>query len=144
MKPVKIIIVEDSSEFSGALKKVLEEQRIFPCEVVVLNPEDQNPPPAFEEFHSKIEEHTQGFEWIVLMDNHLGKWKWRGAHLAPSFHMLVSISTDKDFVTEFRFAEKAAIAYFNKQEAKDKLLQVLQEVMKKYFSPDMIKKLGIA
>lgn len=144
MKPVKIIIVEDQEQFSEALKKVLEEQKLFPCEVVVLNPENQDPLPTFEEFHSKIEEHTTGFEWIVLMDNHLGKWKWSGAHLAPSFYMLVSISTEKKLTAEFNFLGKASIAYHNKQAAKDELLRVLQEVMKKYFSPDMKKELGLS
>ena len=38
MRRVKIVIIEDMSCFSDALKVVLEDQTIVPCEVHILNP----------------------------------------------------------------------------------------------------------
>lgn len=137
VKPLKVIIVEDSAEFSDALRKVIMERAGFPCEVVVINPADpsRTKVPTFEEVHDEIDVHAQDSYHIVLMDNQLGSWKWTGAHLAPSFHNLMSISTDKKAWAEFNFMDKTQIAYRDKEEAKLDFLAVFKVALRKFLPP---------
>jgi hypothetical protein len=139
METIKIVVVEDSIVFSDAIRKVLNEQKRFPCDVVVLNP-NRSEMPTFEEFHDEIVSHLgDGFANLVLMDNHLGDWKWKGAHLAPSFtHNLVAISTDKMPWAEFNFTGKTSIAYHNDETAKIALVEIILTVLKKIMPPGSI------
>ena len=143
VKPLKIIIVEDSDEFSDALRKVLNEQTDFPCEVVVINPADpaREKVPTFEEINDEIDVHTEDSRHLVLMDNQLGTWKWTGAHLAPSFHNLLAISTDEKPWAKFNFTRKTEIAYRNKEEAKKAFLAVILVALHEFFSPGVVEEL---
>lgn len=140
---IKVVIVEDSLEFSTALKKVLEEQNRFPCEVFVLNPVRAELP-SFEQFHDEIVGHAGNFGSLVLMDNSLGRWKWKGAHLAPSFHNIVSISTDEMSWARFNFTNKTAIAYHDNEKAKidfvDTILKALGELTPPGFMETLLAK----
>lgn len=131
-------MVEDSQEFSDALKKVLEEQNRFPCEVIVLNPVRPEMP-SFEQFHNEIMVHTENpFRSLVLMDNSLGSWKWKGAHLAPSFPRLVAISTDEMPWAKFNFTGKTMIAYHNNGEAKIAFVEMILIALKEYMRPELM------
>ena len=134
-------MVEDSQEFADALKKVLTEQKKFPCEVVVLNP-DRPEPPTFEQFNDEIWSHLHGLRNIVLMDKQLGRWKWTGAHLAPSFHKLIAISTDEMPWAEFNFTGKAMIAYHDKEDAKIAFVDTILKALQRYMSPEFIAELA--
>ena len=129
-------MVEDSQEFADALKKVLTEQKKFPCEVIVLNP-DRPEPPTFEQFHDEIENHLRGFRNIVLMDKQLGRWKWTGAHLAPSFPRLVAISTDEMPWAKFNFTGKAMIAYHDKDDAKNAFVETVLKALEQKMPPQI-------
>lgn len=137
---IKVVIVEDSLEFSAALKKVLEEQNRFPCEVVVLNPVRAELP-SFEQFHDEIVSHTEDFGSLVLMDNSLGGWKWKGAHLAPSFYSIVSISTDEMSWARFNFTDKSAIAYHDNEEAKINFVDVILKALDQFTPPGFMEEL---
>ncbi len=140
MKPITIVIIEDSEEFAVALKQTLEEQKKFPCTVVVLDP-NRSEPPTFEQFHDEIQSHLHGFSNIVLMDNHLGRWKWRGAHLAPSFPNLISTSTDPSPWAKHSFSGKAMIAFHHKVEAKAELIEVIIKVIKETMPEEFLLEL---
>jgi hypothetical protein len=141
MKPITIVIVEDSEEFAVALKQTLEEQKKFPCTVVVLDP-NRPEPPTFEQFHDEIQSHLRGFADIVLMDNHLGKWKWKGAHLAPSFpHNLISTSTDPAPWAKYSFTRKTDIAFHHKAEAQAELIESIVKVWKDTMPDEFILEL---
>jgi len=140
MKPITIVMIEDSQEFADALKKVLAEQKKFPCEVIVLNP-DRPELPTFEQFHDEIQSHLRGFRNLVLMDKQLGKWKWTGAHLAPSFHKLVAISTDEMPWAEFNFTGKAMIAFHNKEDAKTAFVETILKAIEQFMPSEIIQEL---
>ena len=141
MKPITIVMVEDSQEFADALKKVLAEQKKFPCEVIVLNP-DRDEPPTFEQFHDEIESHLRGFRNIVLMDRQLGRWKWTGAHLAPSFPRLMAISTDEMLWAKFNFTGKGMIAYHKKEDTKIAFVETILKALEHYMSPEFLVELA--
>jgi hypothetical protein len=147
MTTIPVVIVEDSEEFADGLKKVLESQQLFPCEVHILNPADERreKEPTFEEFYDEIARCTGDGVfpyYIVLMDNDLS-WRWKGANLAPSFHNVIAISTDEKASrwANYVFADKAAIAYFNDEVAKQKFLSVVVEVLKKILPPQQANNL---
>jgi len=140
MKPIKFVIVEDSDEFSSALKKVLEERLEFPNEVIVLNP-SRTVKPTFEEFHSEIQSNFETSFGLVLMDNQLGEWKWSGAHLAPSFHNIVAISSDPMNWAAYNFTNKCGIAYHNDEKAKVTLMEIVLLALEKSVSPEYFKRL---
>ena len=138
-KTIQVIIIEDSEDFSNALKKVVEEQTIFPCKVHILNPTDgkRERPPTFEEFYNEINACIVGPLCLnlVLLDNQLGKWKWKGANLAPSLYHVISISSDPARWADYAFTRKSDIAYHDNEEAKQQLVAVLVEVLKKALPP---------
>lgn len=147
METISVVIVEDSVEFSAALKSVLETQDFFPCKVHVLNPSDKKKytkPPTFEEFYDEIAAITEEAECysIVLLDNHLN-WRWSGANLAPSLSNVVSISTEPVRWTDHSFRGKVAIAMNNGQEVKEgwQFLEVLVELLKKKLPQEDVKEL---
>ncbi len=143
VQPLKVVIVEDSDEFSTALRNVLTEQTQFPCEVVVINPADpaRGKVPTFEEIHDEIDVHTNDSRHLVLMDNQLGTWKWTGAHLAPSFHNLLAISTEEKPWAKFNFTRKTEIAYRNKEEAKQAFLAGILVALQEFLSPRVVQEL---
>jgi hypothetical protein len=142
MKPVTIIIVEDSEVFADALKKTLESQNKFPCKVVVLDPNLSENPPSFEQFHDQIQElYHDGFANVVLMDNQLGKWRWKGGHLAPSFTRMISISTDTVNWAKYSFTGKTAIAYHDKDDARDELINTIMTVFRETMPEEFWRKL---
>lgn len=141
MKAIKLIIVEDSVEFSSALRTVLEGQKRFPCQVVELNPVRPELP-TFEQFHDEIMAHANDFGAVVLMDNSLGKWKWTGAHLAPSFQDLVAISSEEMPWAKFNFTGKAMIAYHNKEDAKVLLVDTVWKAIERSMPPGFMDELA--
>lgn len=144
METITVVIVEDSTEFSAALKSVLEAQKLFPVEVHILNPSDKKypKPPTFEEFYDEIAAITEELDCygLVLLDNHLN-WRWTGANLAPSLSNVVSISTEPVRWTDYSFSGKGAIACENDEKTKQQFLTVLVELLKKRLPPEDVQEL---
>jgi hypothetical protein len=138
MKPVNIVIVEDKELYSNAIRKVFEDQRMFPCNVIVLNP-DRDPAPTLKEFVKEIREACgKSWNYLVLMDNCLGKWECTGAQLTQFFdRQLMSITTGESIQgASFHFREKMEIAYLDDGLAKKKLLETAVSMLRRFMPSD--------
>ncbi len=110
MSNLNILIIEDSEAYAQAIKHMLK-QELQQCTVRILNPSREHPP-TFEAFFEEIEEATKEcglVKTVVLLDNHLGRWRWKGANIAPSLHNVISISSEKVGWAKFCFQAKAQL-----------------------------------
>lgn len=125
MRQINIVIVEDQDNFAQALKTAIEGMGKPNWTVRLLSP-CRDPAPTFDEFFDEIEE-ASGVWGIILLDNHLGKWRWSGANLAPSLHNVISTSTEEHCWASRRFPGKAEIAIEQNIEAIALLQSILEQ-----------------
>ena len=76
------------------------------------------------------------------MDNDLGRWKWKGANLAPSFEFVISISNAETVRwADYHFGGKVALALHGDESAKQQFLATVVELLKKILPPALANQL---
>lgn len=128
MKPLDILIIEDLTDCSDALKRALEE-RVENCRVRILNP-NRAVPPTFDAFFGEIESGVSKMglvTTVVLLDQHLGTWKWKGGNLAPSLCNVISISSEEVPWAKVCFRKKQAVADGD-QKAIEELIAAVKQI----------------